>query len=489
MRAVAVKRRHVLAALGLAYVVGAGALISSFLDVTRAVEDDLSALPRGLFTVLIQTEQQVTIMRHNLEGALAADRAAPETGARFAAVIRQIEQLQHRAALFRRAGRMTETPDGFVSRYAPAVNRYFAVVDELREATVREAAAPGAGYRAIERLLRELEIVTTYISTIGRDALNQQSQTRADNLSTMTVIALAAIVAVLVILFLLATALVAVADAAARLKRSKESAEATLAELRETKTQLVQAEKMASLGSLVAGVAHEVNTPVGVAVTASSVLTRQTRAFREKLGQGRISRAEFDTFLNDAGESADLIERNARRAAELIESFKKVAVDQTSDERRRFALGPYLRDVIRSLGPELRRRQVSAFVDAALDFEIESYPGALSQVVTNLTMNALVHAFPDQREGEIRIDGARDGDAVTLRYADNGVGMEEAVRSRVFDPFFTTRRGSGGSGLGMSVVYNLVVSRLGGEIDVQSRPGEGSVIRLRLPANVPEAAA
>ena len=172
----------------------------------------------------------------------------------------------------------------------------------------------------------------------------------------------------------------------------------------------------------------------------------------------------------------------------LIQSFKMVAVDQTSDDRRSIQLGPYISELLTSLGPELKRGGATATVQSGLDIEIDSYPGAVSQVITNLVMTSLTHAFPDRRDGVITIRGDVSEDSVRVTYADDGVGLSEEVALRVFDPFFTTKRGSGGSGLGMHIVYNLVTSRLGGEIAYE-RPadGVGAQFALTLPLQAPDA--
>lgn len=263
-------------------------------------------------------------------------------------------------------------------------------------------------------------------------------------------------------------------------------AEDALSELQTAQTSLIQAETQASLGGLVAGVAHEVNTPVGVALTAASHLSRKTRALGVALGEGKIGRSAFNDYLATAQESAALIEKNAERAAALIQSFKKVAVDQTSGERRRFGLGDYLGEILLSLGPELHRSGVEAAIDPALAVEIDSYPGAFAQVITNLVMNSLTHGYGEGRGGRIRMTACDAGEGrIGLIYTDDGKGLTPEVARKIFEPFFTTRRGEGGSGLGMHIVYNLVSSRLGGEIAVAPADGPGARFRLTIPQTAP----
>ncbi|MEM6490901.1 MAG: HAMP domain-containing sensor histidine kinase [Pseudomonadota bacterium] len=281
------------------------------------------------------------------------------------------------------------------------------------------------------------------------------------------------------------------AEAAAALRTERDRAEAALEDLQAAQDSLIQSEKLAALGGLVAGVAHEVNTPIGVALTAATFLARRTQELQDALAAGKISKSSFNDYLASARESAALIEKNAARAAELIQSFKMVAVDQTSDARRSIRLADYLDELLTSLGPEMKRAAVKASVDPALDVEIDSFPGAISQVMTNLVMNSLIHAFPGRDDGRITIGGGPlGGDAVEIFYADDGVGLSDAAARHVFDPFFTTKRGSGGSGLGMNIVYNVVTSRLGGQIAFDPPPdGVGARFRLTLPRHAPRAAA
>ncbi|WP_248209276.1 two-component regulator propeller domain-containing protein [Pseudomarimonas salicorniae] len=259
-----------------------------------------------------------------------------------------------------------------------------------------------------------------------------------------------------------------------------------LADLRRAQRQLVEQEKMAALGGLVAGVAHEINTPIGIGVTAASHLESCTRDFVHRFREGRLTRGELQAFADVAGESADLILRNLYRADRLIKSFKQVAVDQSSEDRRRIDVADYIDEILIAWHPRLRRSKHSVVCDIPSGIEIETLPGAVYQVMSNLIQNALLHAFADRDGGgTIRISGARTRDGLRIEFSDDGVGMDEAVRSRVFEPFFTTRRGSGGSGLGLHIVYNLVSQALGGRIDCESVPGEGVRFIIELPLTAP----
>lgn len=245
--------------------------------------------------------------------------------------------------------------------------------------------------------------------------------------------------------------------------------------------QIVEAEKMSALGSLVAGVAHEINTPIGVSVTAASYLEEKTADFERQFKQGQLKRSELELYLNSTKETTRILLSNLQRSSELIRSFKQVSVDQSSEERRRFAVVPYIRDVVVSLQPQLKRTNHTVEVEGDERLILTSYPGALSQIITNLLMNSLLHAFEKDEAGWIRMEAGAMADIVYLTYEDNGRGMTEDIRARMFDPFFTTNRSGGGTGLGMHIVYNLVTQRLGGTIACTSEPGKGTKFRIELP--------
>lgn len=251
--------------------------------------------------------------------------------------------------------------------------------------------------------------------------------------------------------------------------------------LREAQWQLVQSEKMAALGGLVAGVAHEINTPVGIGVTAVSLLDEKTRECSALLSSGKLKRSDLEAYLSLAAGSTEMIMTNLRRAADLIQSFKQVAVDQSTEERRRFNLKEYIEHVLLSLRPKLKKTRHRITVNCPGDLALDSYAGAFSQIITNLVMNSLVHGFEEMEEGRIVFDIAEEDGTVIFKYSDNGRGMAEKIVSRIFEPFFTTRRGTGGSGLGLHIVYNLVTQTLGGQISCTSAPGKGALFLIRIP--------
>lgn len=264
--------------------------------------------------------------------------------------------------------------------------------------------------------------------------------------------------------------------------RANADLESAMKRLKLAQEQLVQSEKLASLGGLVAGVAHEINTPVGVSVTAASTLQDETDRLNKRFADGTMKRSDLGQFMEIADESSQIILKNLARAADLIQSFKRVAVDQSSEEQRRFLLKDYLDEVLLSLRPQLKKTQHDVEIDCPADLQIDGYPGVIAQIVTNLVGNSLVHAFDEGAQGHLRFEIRRDGDDwVQMRYSDDGKGIAADQLPRIFDPFYTTRRGSGGSGLGLHIVYNLATQMLGGEIKVSSQPGEGVCFDLRFP--------
>lgn len=257
--------------------------------------------------------------------------------------------------------------------------------------------------------------------------------------------------------------------------------ERSLRDLRQTQGQLVESEKMASLGSLVAGVAHEINTPVGVGVTAISYLQERISDLRHHFEEQKLTQTALKNFIDDAEQSSKLLLTNLNRAAELIASFKQVAVDQTSEAVRDLDLRHYVDEVILSLRPKLKKTRHRVINQVNEGLTMHCRAGALAQVLTNLIMNALIHAFSDEQDGEMVISARREGDVVFMHVSDNGKGVSSDNLKRLFEPFFTTRRGQGGSGLGTHIVYSLVTQSLGGTISAQSEPGHGLSYQITLP--------
>lgn len=263
----------------------------------------------------------------------------------------------------------------------------------------------------------------------------------------------------------------------------REQLKVVINEMEETKNQLVESEKMASLGNLVSGVAHEVNTPLGISVTLGTHLQSETKLLLNKVENGTLKRSDLDRYCSESIENCELLHSNLERAANLISSFKQVAVDQSCDEIRHIKLSVYINEVLLSLRPRLKKTTIKTAVIAPDDEPLlRTYPGAIAQIITNLVMNSVIHGFNEgQDTGNIKFILSDENGYLQLRFCDDGKGMSKKVLDQVFEPFFTTRRGNGGSGLGMHIVYNLVSHQLSGEISCESEQGAGTHFIIRLP--------
>lgn len=268
----------------------------------------------------------------------------------------------------------------------------------------------------------------------------------------------------------------------AALERQAQATREALARLEDTRGQLLAAEKLASLGELVAGVTHEVATPLGIAVTAASTLREEARQIAARVEQGSLRRSELTAFLETCSETARLIETNLQRASELMQGFKQIAADRVTEQLRRIALRQWLDQLLATLRPRLKRAPHRVEVDCPEDLALTTRPGALSQVLTNLIVNALVHAWDEGQQGTLRIVARpRDGGGAVLEVADDGRGIPDDVLPHVFEPYFTTRADRGSTGLGLHIVDKLVRDALGGELALEAAPGAGTRFRILLP--------
>ncbi|MBF0423819.1 MAG: HAMP domain-containing histidine kinase, partial [Magnetococcales bacterium] len=274
------------------------------------------------------------------------------------------------------------------------------------------------------------------------------------------------------------------ADRQEELRLANDTLQQTLAVVQQTQAQLVEAEKMASLGNLVAGIAHEINTPVGSGVTAASYLRQESQRCADKFAKGDLRKSELEGYFRDVLDSTQMILQNLNRAAELVRSFKQVAVDRSHEEQRLFRLHECIQQTLISLRPHLKKTHHRIRVNCDENLHVNSYPGAFSQILSNFIVNSLMHGFQDMAEGEIVLQVIPEGEEVVFRYSDNGRGMTEADRQRIFEPFFTTARHRGGSGLGMHIVYNLVTQTLKGSIYCSSSPGSGIRHEIRFPSGI-----
>lgn len=267
----------------------------------------------------------------------------------------------------------------------------------------------------------------------------------------------------------------------AELKKLNEELEDSMDKLRSTQHQLINSEKMAALGSLVAGVAHEINTPLGVSVTAVSHIEKLNHDNIELLMSGKMTKTDLKKFIMKLNESIDIVNHNLNRASELIKSFKEVAVDQASEELVEFNICDYLNKVLLSLKHEYKRTKHKIKVNCSASLNIKSYPGAYSQIFTNLIMNSLIHGFEDIKEGSIDINIYKDNSNLLIKYKDDGKGIPENLIEKIFEPFYTTKRNEGGSGLGLNIIHNLVTQKLNGDIKCTSNLNEGIYFEIKIP--------
>jgi len=271
----------------------------------------------------------------------------------------------------------------------------------------------------------------------------------------------------------------------AEIRDKRRLAEAAL-RTSETQRYLIETERLAALGGLVAGVAHEISSPIGTSLTVASTLAHRSAGFADQIASGKVRRALLVEYADGCRSAADQLVANLERAGGLIQSFKQVAVDRSSDDRRTFDLKLATEQVIVSLRARLVNSQSSVAVEIPFDIILDSYPGAYGQVLTNLTFNAVTHGFGDRLGGHMLITARRLGmHQVEITFSDDGSGIPEDVQRHVFDPFFTTRRAQGSTGLGLSIVYNLVTQQLGGRITLVSAPGNGTTICMTLPRTAP----
>jgi signal transduction histidine kinase len=270
------------------------------------------------------------------------------------------------------------------------------------------------------------------------------------------------------------------------LKDSNHELLSTLEKLHQFQGQLVESEKMASLGDMVAGVAHEVNTPIGLGVTASTLLSDRLLEIKQAFDNKTLKSSHLKKFLIEGEENTAIIYRNLKRAATLISSFKKVAVDQSSEEARSFNIKNLLDDILLTLAPQIKSLPFIINVDCPSELVIKSKPGPINQIIINLIQNSITHGFDQREYGSIAIQVSIDSDMLTIDYQDDGRGIEPSIMNKIFEPFTTTKRGSGGSGLGLHLVYNLVTQALGGKITFISDVESGVNFKIIIPTQVME---
>jgi len=278
-----------------------------------------------------------------------------------------------------------------------------------------------------------------------------------------------------------------VEERTAELRAANEQLTNALASLQQAQDELLRTEKLAALGSLVAGIAHELNTPIGNSLMVASTLGDHTKSISEGMAVG-LRRADFEHYLTDMDEASEQLVHNLRRASELINSFKQVAVDQTSSQRREFGLAEVISEILLTLRPVTKKTPYVIDVDVPENVQMDSYPGPLGQVISNLVQNAILHGFDGAPKGRVLIEAhRRDDQQIELKISDDGKGIPAAHMRRIFDPFFTTKLGQGGSGLGLNVVYTVVTGVLGGHISIDSEVGRGTIVTIVFPIVAPAA--
>ena len=269
-------------------------------------------------------------------------------------------------------------------------------------------------------------------------------------------------------------------------RRARDAAEAALQNLRETQNSLIEAEKLAALGRLVAGVAHEINNPLGTSLTVASSLEHKSELLASEMAQGTLKRSSLKEFVEAIRDGSAQLQESLNRAAGLIQSFKQVASDRNNSDLRSFDLGDLTEQVATGLRPALPKHGATLDVDCQRGLSMNSYPGSYGQVLNNLFLNSIAHAFPDGQQGKIAIKvSASSANDVEIVFTDDGCGMTPDVRRQAFDPFFTTRRHQGCTGLGLHIVYSIVTDRLGGRLSLKSEPGKGTEVKFVLPRRAP----
>jgi len=268
------------------------------------------------------------------------------------------------------------------------------------------------------------------------------------------------------------------------LQKTVDELNQTLEELHSTQGKLIEAEKLSSLGGMVAGISHEINTPLGLCITIHSYINDHYLQMKNVFEAGQMKKQDFSDFIALMDESLGILDKNLQRAAHLIKSFKQVSEDQTGEHIRDFSLKEYLQEILETLSPKFKQTHHKVEIDCSEQLRLSTYPGAVSQVITNLVMNSLIHGFENKDDGVIRITVAEEKGKAVIQYADDGKGLNQEARQKIFEPFYTTKRGQGGTGLGMHLVYNIVHQRLKGDIYLDQEHTEGAAFRLLIPKKI-----
>ena len=268
-----------------------------------------------------------------------------------------------------------------------------------------------------------------------------------------------------------------------RVQERTQKLEDSFRELEKTQEYLIQTEKMASLGSLVAGISHEINTPIGLGITSMTHFISQTQKLKERYEKEEMEQEDFENYIQNTDQLAQVTYENLKRAAELVKSFKQISIDQTSERQREFNLQEYTDETLISLQSKIKRTNVKVEVHSPKTLNIYSYPGAFSQIITNLVMNSLIHAYSAKESGLITLNFELEKSNLLFTYTDDGKGISQEHIGQIFDPFFTTNRAHGGSGLGLNIIYNIVTVQLKGTLECKSEKGQGTAFIMTIPIN------
>lgn len=268
-------------------------------------------------------------------------------------------------------------------------------------------------------------------------------------------------------------------------RRYRDSLEVNLQNLKIAQNQLVEAEKMSALGGLVAGVAHEVNTPLGISITAASIFKHKIEALEKSIRANSLSKVELDEFIDDIKDADQILIKNLDRAALLVKNFKKISVDQSSEKLGDFELNSYIEEIVSTFSSELRHHNIALeFQLSKEEIRMHSYPGAISQIIINLLQNAVFHAFDQTEDKKIILKTEIEDSHAIISCIDNGKGVSKAIAPKIFEPFVTTKRNNGGTGLGLNITYNLVTQHLGGIIYLDTTVAQGAGFIINIPCSI-----
>ncbi|OQY09203.1 MAG: hypothetical protein B6I28_03485 [Fusobacteriia bacterium 4572_132] len=271
-----------------------------------------------------------------------------------------------------------------------------------------------------------------------------------------------------------------------KLKEMRKELNRNKKSLEKAQEKILELEKMALLGNLVPSISHEINTTLGIGVTAASFLEENVEDLNKIYKKGNMKKSDFEGYLNIIKESSRLILNNLEKASMLVKSFKEISVDQFSDGKRKINLKQYLEEILSILQPKLKKTKHKVIIECFEKIEIKSYPGIIYQIITNLIMNSLLHGFENKEEGTVIIKVIEKDEIIIIIYSDNGKGISTENLTKIYEPFFTTKREVGGTGLGLYIIYDLITKKLNGTVECQSEIGKGTKFIMKFYKNINE---